>query len=55
MLYSLLIIGLILLILWVVGLITSFTLSGGIHILFVIGVVFLIIGLIKFIIRQSNK
>ncbi len=42
----LLVVGLILLVLWLLGLITSFTLGGGIHLLLVIGVIFFIIWLV---------
>lgn len=39
----LLAIGLILVVLWVLGLITSYTLSGGIHLLLVIAIAVIII------------
>ena len=42
----LLAIGLILFLLWLTGLITSFTLGGGIHILLVIAVISLIVWLV---------
>jgi len=38
--------GLILLVLWVLGLITSYTLGGGIHILLVIGIILVIFWLV---------
>ncbi len=47
----LLIIGIILFVLWVVGLITRRTLGGGLHVLVVIGGVLLIIWLILAILR----
>jgi len=37
----------VLLILWLLGLVTSYTLGGLIHILLVIAVVFLLLGLIR--------
>jgi len=46
MLNLLLAIGLILFVLWLLGLITSFTLGGGIHVLLVIAVVVIIIWLV---------
>jgi hypothetical protein len=39
----LLVIGLILVVLWVLGLITSYTLGGGIHILLVIAIIAIIV------------
>ena len=43
MLHLLWVIGIILLVLWFLGLITSYTLGGGIHILVVLAVIFIII------------
>jgi hypothetical protein len=54
MLYLLLVIGLILLVLWVLGFITSFTLGGGIHILLVIGIILVIIWLVMSMGRRNR-
>jgi len=42
----LLVIALILLVLWLLGLITSYTLGGGIHFLLVIGIILLVVWLV---------
>lgn len=46
MLNLLLVIGLVLFVLWILGLITSFTLGGGIHVLLVIAVIVIIVWLV---------
>jgi hypothetical protein len=46
MLNLLLGIGLVLIVLWLLGLITSFTLGGGIHVLLVIAVIVIIVWII---------
>jgi len=43
----LLIIGIVLVALWLLGLITSFTLGGLIHILLVIGIILIVVWLIR--------
>jgi hypothetical protein len=43
MLNLLLIVGIILFALWLLGLITSFTLGGGIHVLLVVAIILIII------------
>jgi hypothetical protein len=43
----LLTIAIVLILLWVLGLVTSYTLGGLLHILLVIAVIFLLIGLIR--------
>ncbi len=43
----LLTIAIVLIVLWVLGLVTSYTLGGLLHILLVIAVIFLLIGLIR--------
>ena len=43
MIHILLVIGLILFVLWLLGLITSFTLGGGIHVLLVIAIIVIIV------------
>jgi hypothetical protein len=48
MIRILLVIGVVLLVLWLLGFITSFTLGGGIHILLVIGIICLAIWLIMY-------
>ena len=48
----LLIIGIILVALWVLGLITSFTLGGLIHVLLVIGIILIVIWLIRLLIGR---
>jgi hypothetical protein len=50
----LLIIGIILIVLWLVGLLTSFTLGGLIYILLAIGVVLLVIWLVRLLIRRRG-
>jgi len=47
MVRTLLIIGLILLVLWLLGFITSYTLGGGIHILLAIAIIMIIISLVS--------
>lgn len=42
----LLVIGIVLVVLWLLGLITSYTLNGGIHIILVIAIILIIIWLI---------
>jgi Flp pilus assembly protein TadB len=42
----LLVSGLVLLLLWVLGLISSFTFNGGIHVLLVVGIILLIVWVI---------
>ena len=44
---SLLVIGLVLIVLWALGLITSYTLGGGIHILIVIAVILIVVWLVS--------
>jgi hypothetical protein len=39
-------VGIILIVLWLLGLITSYTLGGGIHVLLVIAVIFIVVGFI---------
>ena len=48
----LLIIGIILVVLWLLGLITSFTLGGFIHILLVIGIILVVIWLIRLLLGR---
>jgi len=43
MIHILLVIGLILFVLWLLGLITSFKLGGGIHVLLVIAIIVIIV------------
>lgn len=40
-------IGIIFLVLWALGLVTSYTLGGAIHILFVLAVILIIVWLLK--------
>lgn len=54
MLNILLVIGLILFVLWILGLITSFTLGGGIHILLVIGIISIIIWLVMYLLGRRS-
>jgi preprotein translocase subunit SecY len=42
MIHLLLVVGLVLFVLWLLGLITSYTLGGGIHVLLVIAVISMI-------------
>lgn len=44
---TLLIIGLTLLVLWLLGFITSYTLGGGIHILLAVAIIMIIISLVS--------
>ena len=44
----LLIIGIILLVLWLLGLVTSFTLGGAVYIALVIGVILVVIWLVQY-------
>ena len=44
---TMLIIGLVLLVLWMLGLITSYTLGGGIHAMLVIAVILVIVSLVS--------
>jgi len=43
----LLTIAIVLIVLWLLGLVTSYTLGGLLHILLVIAIIFLLIGLIR--------
>jgi len=45
----LLVIGIILLVLWVLGLVTSFTLGGAVYIALVIGVILVVIWLVQYL------
>jgi hypothetical protein len=47
MINLLFVIGLVLAVLWLLGLITSYTLGGGIHILLVIAVIVIVVWAIK--------
>jgi len=40
-------IGIILLVLWLLGLVTSYTLGGFIHVALVIGIIMLILGFVR--------
>jgi len=44
---TILVIGLVLVVLWALGLVTSYTLGGAIHILFVVAVILIILWLLK--------
>ena len=46
MVHLLLVIGLVLIVLWLLGLITSYTLGGGIHVLLVIAIIAIIVWLV---------
>jgi hypothetical protein len=48
----LLVIGLVLLILWVLGFVTSYTLGGYIHIVLVIAVIMLIVWIVSSLMRR---
>jgi hypothetical protein len=47
-------IGVILFVLWVLGLITSYTLGGYIHILLVIGLICIVVWLVMFIMGRRR-
>ncbi len=50
----LLAVGLILFVLWILGLITSYTLGGYVHIVLVIAVIFLVIWLVMYVMGRRR-